>query len=325
MKRTAPFVLPALATAALALSTSPAFATFHLMQVEQVIGGVDGDTSVQAIQLRSRGPVENQLQLSRLRVYDATGSNPVIVDDPAMTVPNGAEGARILIATANFAAHTTPAAVPNFIMDNPIPASYLAAGSLVFEDNTGFFVYWRLSWGGAAYTGPTEGALTNDDDGQFGPSYPDVMFSANAKAIRFLGVASAVSTTNAADYALTTGRSVWTNNAGNSFTLNSTATGAPEVSPASRLLVGDPQVVPNPFTTSTRVELQLSREAMATLVIVDAGGRHLGEIARSLPAGTSSLSWDGRDRSGNALPAGMYFYRLEVGGTVKSGQMLLVR
>ncbi len=32
----------------------PAQATFHLMQIEQVIGGVNGDTTAQAIQLRMR-------------------------------------------------------------------------------------------------------------------------------------------------------------------------------------------------------------------------------------------------------------------------------
>jgi hypothetical protein len=205
-------------------------------------------------------------------------------------------------------------------MDNPIPAAYLAAGSLIFEDNAGTSIYWRLSWGGNAYTGPTEGAITNDLDGQFGPPYPDVMFSANAKAVHFLGAATDLSTDNFADYALTTGKSVWTNNAGNSFTLNSTATDVPVVARPMILLV-DPQVVPNPFTSSTRVQLQLARAASARMVIVDALGRRVGEVARALPAGTSSLGWNGRDASGSPLPAGMYFYRLEVGDAVKSGQI----
>ncbi len=47
----------ALAAMALAL---PAQATFHFMQIEQVIGGVNGDTTAQAVQLRMRpaGQVE---------------------------------------------------------------------------------------------------------------------------------------------------------------------------------------------------------------------------------------------------------------------------
>src|SRR5262245_21183579 len=324
MMRTAPSFFRVVTTAVLALSASPAFATFHFMQIEQVIGGVDGDKTVQAIQLRSRGPIENQLQLARMRVFDAAGGGVVIVDDPALPVANGAAGARILFATANFAAHCTPAAVPNFIMDNPIPAAYLTAGSLTFEDNAGSTVYWRLSWGGAGYTGPTEGSILNDDDGNYGPPYANAIFSADARAVRFLGTATDVSTTNLADYALTTGQSVWTNNAGNSFTLNSVATDAPVV-PRPMLLVVDPQVVPNPFTSSTRVQFELARAASARLVIVDAAGRRIGEVARALPAGTASMSWNGRDASGAPVAAGVYFYRLEVGGDVKSGQMLLIR
>ena len=37
-----------------ALATGPARATFHFMQIEQVIGGANGDTAAQAIQLRMR-------------------------------------------------------------------------------------------------------------------------------------------------------------------------------------------------------------------------------------------------------------------------------
>ena len=44
-------ILAALASLALAL---PVQASFHLMQIEQVIGGVNGDTTAQAVQLRMR-------------------------------------------------------------------------------------------------------------------------------------------------------------------------------------------------------------------------------------------------------------------------------
>ena len=40
---------------------SQAHATFHLMQIEQVIGGVNGDTSAQAIQLRMRFAGQTQV------------------------------------------------------------------------------------------------------------------------------------------------------------------------------------------------------------------------------------------------------------------------
>ena len=48
------------------------------MQISQVIGGVNGDTSAQAIELRMRSPGQNILSLApKLVVVDATGSNPI--------------------------------------------------------------------------------------------------------------------------------------------------------------------------------------------------------------------------------------------------------
>src|SRR6266478_816038 len=60
---------------ALIAVASPAYATFHMMQIEQVIGGVDGDTSAQAIQLRMRSAGENLVSQARLVAFDATGAN----------------------------------------------------------------------------------------------------------------------------------------------------------------------------------------------------------------------------------------------------------
>ena len=135
--------------------------------------------------------------------------------------------------------------------------------------------------------------------------------------------ATAFSTNNDADYELSASPAVFTNNAGQSFTLVS-ATGVPEILPSS-LVMGEPRVAPNPFTTSTRVQMQLARAAQAKLVVIDAAGRRIGEIARSLPAGAASIEWDGRSANGTALPSGVYFYRLEVEGTTKTGQFLLLR
>lgn len=205
--------LSALATAAWAQPDS-----FHLMQIEQVIGGVNGDTSKQAIQLRMRSSFQNLVSFSRIRAFDAAGNNPVLVIDMTTDVANFSSGDRVLITSAGFAASTTPACVPDFVMANPIPASYMTAGRLTFEDDGGT-IYWSLSWGGAGYTGSTTGALTNDGDGNFGPSFGGPCPSTTTQAVRFTGTAAAASTTNLADYALTTGAAVFTNNARNTFTV----------------------------------------------------------------------------------------------------------
>ncbi len=223
-------VRSALAVFGLAAMAAPAYATFHLMQIEQVIGGLNGDTAVQAIQLRMRTSFQNLVSNGRIRVFDATGSNPILVLDIMSNVSNSATGDRVLIASANFAANTTPTAAPDFIMANLIPASYLAAGSLTWEDDFGS-ILWRISWGGAAYTGSNLGALTNDSDGNFGPQFGSALPSTTLQALQFTGTATAASTNNAAQYAITSGASVFTNNARASFTVTAPAPGCPNNQP----------------------------------------------------------------------------------------------
>ncbi|MDX2200866.1 MAG: hypothetical protein SF069_18060 [Phycisphaerae bacterium] len=205
--------LSLLCSAALA---SPALASFHFMQVVQIIGGVDGDSTAQAIQLRTRFAGQNLVSFSRVRVFDAAGMNPVLIVNMTTDVPNGAAGANILIASTNFASQTSPAAVPNFTMTNLIPSGYLAAGSLTFEDDGGG-VLWRVTWGGAAYTGPQNGAITNDADGNFAPAFSGPLPSSTLQSLRFINGVSAMSTNNAADYSVTAGAATFTNNAGQNF------------------------------------------------------------------------------------------------------------
>lgn len=199
--------LPVLALL-LAVAT-PAHATFHLMQIEQVIGGVNGDVSAQAVQLRMRAVGQNLMGNSRMRVWDAAGLNPILLVDPTTSVANGAVGSRVLIATSAFAAYSGVA--PDFVMA-AIPASYLAAGSLTFESNTGI-VYWRLSWGGANYTGPGNTSTLNDADGNCNPPFAGPLPHMGIQTARFQGAAGAQSTTNAADYVLDNAP-MMTNNAG---------------------------------------------------------------------------------------------------------------
>ncbi len=202
--------------AGVALSPA-AFASFHLMQIEQVMLSYDGDHTVQAIQLRLRAAGQNQVQFSRIRVFDSNGANPILVVNMATTVPVGTAGSRVLITSANFPANTTPTAVPNFTMTNLIPASYLAGGKLTFESDSGV-IYWSLSWGN--YTGPQTGDLSNDSNGNFGPPVAGPFPTAGTSALRFINAANALSTTNLADYTTVTSNVTFINNAGTSFIVN---------------------------------------------------------------------------------------------------------
>lgn len=207
MRRTHSFV-PGLTLLAFA---PVALASFHVMQIEQVIGGVGGSNTRQAIQLRMRNDFQNQVQLSRIRAWNAAGASPVLIVDFDAPVSVSVLGSRVLSATPGFATGGQ-GPTPDFVMD-PIPAAYLAAGKLTFEDDSGN-VLWSLCWGGASYTGTNTGGFTNDSDGNFGPCFSGPLPTAAAQAVKFRNGPGSPSTTNAADYELTPGPAAFTNNAG---------------------------------------------------------------------------------------------------------------
>ncbi len=201
------------------LLAAPAAGSFHFMQIEQVIGGVNGDPTAQAIQLRARQAAQNLVQRGRLVARDANGENPVVVVDFMSQVTNATQGGHVLVATPNLRHYTTPAVQPDFTMTHPIPASYLAAGTLTFETDDGSFLVCRFSWGGSAYTGPTTGAQTNDNDGDFGPPVSSALPSAGTQGFLIQLAVDALSTSNAADYRLTPSAATFSNNADQVFTI----------------------------------------------------------------------------------------------------------
>jgi hypothetical protein len=219
MSTRSPRWFPKLALALLAVCPALAAAqtrSFHLMQVELAVGGVNGDPTAQAIQLRMRSAFQNQVQNGRLKAYDAAGNNPVVLIAFSGPVTNSNQGDRVLAATASMANYTT-----GFHADatmNPIPASYLAAGRLTWEDNFGG-ILWSLAWGGSNYTGLDTGGFTNDADGNFGPPVPGPL-PTSGQGLLFTGPASAPSVSNLTDYTVTSGPATLTNNARQSFLIH---------------------------------------------------------------------------------------------------------
>lgn len=221
-----------------------AFASFHLMQVEQIIGSVNGNTAAQAIQLRMRSAGQNLVSASRVRAWDAAGANPVIVMDMTTSVASGSSGARVLLATSAFttaAQAVTPGFTPDFTMSAPIPTAYLAAGRLTFEDDGGT-IYWMVAWGGASYTGGVTGSTTNDANGNFGPPFAQGLPTTGLKGLLFQGAATASSTSNSTDYALSAEPATVTKNSGASTPIGVVATVNTTLSPTSQV-TGDIQPV----------------------------------------------------------------------------------
>jgi len=267
-----------------------------------------------------RSASQNLVSQATIKAWDAHGANPVVLLDLTTNVAAGTLGSRVLIATANFAASTNPSVTPDFILTNPIPDSYIPAGSLTFEDDFNT-IYWRVSWGGATYTGATTGSLTNDADGNFGPPFAGPLPTGSGKALRFTGSSSALSTSNAANYAVTTGSAVFTNNAGNAGTINSLI-GVPG-SDAPAIALGHP--FPNPAYGAMTFFVSLPRTMRVKAAIYDLAGRRVMPLIDGIvPAGRSSYSWDALDPGGRAVAPGVYFVGLEAEGVKRTQRFVLV-
>ncbi|MGD9546357.1 MAG: trypsin-like peptidase domain-containing protein [Candidatus Krumholzibacteriia bacterium] len=84
---------------------------------------------------------------------------------------------------------------------------------------------------------------------------------------------------------------------------------------------------PNPFNPRTVISFDLPRTAAVSLDVYDVAGRLVRRLidGETMPAGTRSAVWDGRDDGGRGAAAGVYFYRLQAAGFSDAGRMLLVK
>lgn len=72
---------------------------------------------------------------------------------------------------------------------------------------------------------------------------------------------------------------------------------------------------PNPGTGAMRFAFALPRAGAADVGVYDAAGRRVSTLAHGMmDAGRHAVSWDGRDASGSAVRAGLYWVRLVQGG-----------
>ena len=83
---------------------------------------------------------------------------------------------------------------------------------------------------------------------------------------------------------------------------------------------------PNPFNPVTTVSFTLSEAGSARLAVFDARGQQIASLADgSDPAGDHDVRWDGRDQSGQTMPSGVYFARLDTGAGSRTHKLVLAR
>jgi hypothetical protein len=83
---------------------------------------------------------------------------------------------------------------------------------------------------------------------------------------------------------------------------------------------------PNPFHPSTRVSLSTPSRGWVRADVYDAAGRFVVRLAAgSLPAGTHTLAWNGRDGGGREVPSGVYFLRVRASSETATLKLVLLR
>lgn len=101
-----------------------------------------------------------------------------------------------------------------------------------------------------------------------------------------------------------------------------TGVGSPEL-PSVLTLRGS---FPNPLGPGTEIVFALPAPAHVTVDVYSVDGRRVATLADGeMDAGPCTVSWDGTDAGGAAVPAGVYLYRVEAGAERVGGKMVVVR
>jgi FlgD Ig-like domain/Cohesin domain/Bacterial Ig domain len=86
------------------------------------------------------------------------------------------------------------------------------------------------------------------------------------------------------------------------------------------------QNYPNPFNPTTQISFSLPDPQRVRLVVYNILGETITTLADGqYPAGSQTVTWDGRSAQGSAVASGVYFYRLESGGKSLTRKMMLVK
>lgn len=85
------------------------------------------------------------------------------------------------------------------------------------------------------------------------------------------------------------------------------------------------QSYPNPFRTSTTISYTVERPGPVAIEIFDVVGRSVRRLVEEdRPRGSYTATWDGTDDRGQPVASGRYFYRLRIGDSVGSKQVIRI-
>jgi hypothetical protein len=81
------------------------------------------------------------------------------------------------------------------------------------------------------------------------------------------------------------------------------------------------QNYPNPFNPATTIKYQIPELSFVTLKVYDVLGNEIATLVNEeKPVGSYDIEFDA-----NALPSGIYFYRLQAGSFIETKKMVLMK
>ena len=301
-----------------ALATGPAGSAnaetqaFHLVEINKLMVGYNGNTNIQALELKLLGAGENFVSGAFVTVYDSVGDPVATLGTFPGNVPNGVAGDRILCATAAFASAFS--ITPDLVITPGIP---MVTGQVSFEKigcpiNALPYgnVLLRVNGASNATPLPPHGAtaLVRVTDNATFPSCPQAENAAQRFQLRGAGSANPfIFQNNARDTA-----HVWT---------SVTSVEPGPAPPTVRRLSASP----NPFHASTTIRIP---DRATRVNVYDVRGRRVRSWKPSAYESGEvgyAVHWDGRDAEARSLPSGLYFMEaLTEQGPIR-GRMILLR
>ena len=86
------------------------------------------------------------------------------------------------------------------------------------------------------------------------------------------------------------------------------------------------QNYPNPFNPSTNITFTLPRNSRVTIDVYNVHGSKITTLVEGIKtAGMHTAQWNGKDASGNSVPAGVYVCKMKATGFEQTIRMLLLK
>jgi len=86
------------------------------------------------------------------------------------------------------------------------------------------------------------------------------------------------------------------------------------------------QNYPNPFNPGTVIEYALPKSAHVTIEIYNLLGQKVNVLVdKNQKVGRYRVDWDGKDKKGEELASGIYFYRIQAEDFVKCKKMIMLK